>query len=139
MIENPKIASLLPDGPLFRRWVPANVRGLSLLYVPPGRSTALRGRHSVLHCDLDDPRLALYSALSAAARNLDPTLEGLFPCWLAPATYHSTFADSVNDFNLGHIEPGRDSALRPFLQALPGSLAGPRPGGTPPVKVELSH
>jgi hypothetical protein len=139
MIENPKIAALLPDGPLFRRWIPANVHGLSLLYVPPGRSTALRGAHRVLHCDLEDPRLALYSALSLAARNLDSVLEDLFPCWLEPATYHSTFADSLNDFNLGEIEPGHASELGRFLHALPASLNSPRPRGAPPARVVLDR
>src|SRR4029453_1281952 len=104
MIENRKIAALRPDGPLFRRWEPAEVHGVSLLYTPPGLSTMPRRGHQVLHCDLADPRLALDSARSGRVQRLDAALRPLDPCWLEPSSYPSTFASAVNDFNLAQTD-----------------------------------
>ena len=133
MIENPKIAALTPHGSLFERWQPAILHGVSLLYTPPGRSAT----SSRLRCDLDDSRLALYSALAAMVPKLDDLLTGLRPCWLPPSSYHTTFANSVNDLNLNDLDGGTDSEVRRYIRDLPHSLTRPSPADVPPARVDL--
>jgi mannose-6-phosphate isomerase-like protein (cupin superfamily) len=135
-IPNSKIERLRPEGALFERWKPADVRGGSLLYDPPGDSFAERDGCPVLNCDLTDPRIALYAGLAQAVELMDTVLSDLRPCWLDPASYHSTYRNSVNVFNLNQIRlPQHREGLAEFLRSLPKSVAGAWPEGLPPRRV----
>jgi hypothetical protein len=133
--ENPKIADVGNDG----SWIPAPLRGVSLLYVPPGRSTVVRGLSPLLHCDLEDPRHALCAGLARVQQGLNEQLQDLRPCWLDPHTFHSTYADSVNDLNVDQLRPGVDGEIRQCLLDLPASLGRTLPPGFPPAHIELNR
>jgi len=136
-IRNPKIARVWPDRILFRRWDPAGVRGVSLLYDAPGNSYKEHDGCQVLSCDLTNPQVALYAGLARAAEQMEPVLSELRPCWIAPTSYHSTYANSINQFNLHKIESlhHRIQYAR-FLGRLPNSMVGPLPDGFPPHRVQ---
>jgi hypothetical protein len=133
--ENPKIADVGNDG----SWTPAPLRGVSLLYVPPGRSTVARGQSPLLHCDLEDPRHALYAGLARVQHSLHELLQDLRPCWLDPHSFHSTYADSVSELNVDQLRPGVDGEIRRCLLDLPASLGRTLPAGFPPARIELNR
>ncbi len=134
-IENPKIASLLPGADLFRRWIPTQVWGVSELFDPPC-GFGIRDGFPVLDCDLDDPKVGLYARLANSVPDLERILSDLRLCWLDPPTYHTTFANSVNIFNLHSIRSADIRAeYEEFLQRLPQSGAGRLPAGLPPLRV----
>jgi len=135
MNNNPKIDHLLPGGGIFERCEWAQKRGVSPLYDAPEGSYTDRNGRQFLKCDLSSPALLLYRRLADICPPLDAILSDLQPCWLDPTSYHSTFANSVNQFNLHEIKDETVRAkLSSFLEGLPGSLNREMPQILPPLR-----
>src|SRR5262245_51609428 len=92
--------------------------GESFLFDTPGCGLAEDNGLPYLRCNLDDPQLALYSALAKAAEDFAQLLKPFEFCPLPPETYHVTLADGVNVDNIGQVTGNAGAQFRQFLDGL---------------------
>ena len=119
-VTNPKVAGFSP------RW--RSFRGFTLLFDNPGKSLADWQGFQLVACNVaSDPDLEFYRALRGGLEEigLDMLIETYLFCPLAPASYHVTAWDCVNDGHAAQVHAQYRPELTKLLDELPASVAKP--------------
>lgn len=119
-VTNPRVAGFSP------RW--RAFRGFTLLFDNPGDSLADWQGLQRVACDVPhDPALDFYRALRGGLEEigLDLLTETYLFCPLAPASYHVTAWDCVNDDHATQVHARYRPELAQALDGLPATLGQP--------------
>ena len=131
-VTNPRVAGFTP------RW--RSFRGLTLLFDNPGDSLAEWQGFQRVACDVPhDPALEFYRALRGGIEEvgIDMLTETYLFCPLAPASYHVTAWDCVNDDHATRIHATYRPELGQVLAGLPTTLGQSNAFASLPVASEL--
>jgi hypothetical protein len=131
-VTNPRVAGFSP------RW--RSFRGFTLLFNNPGNSLADWQGFQRVACNLPhDPALDFYRALRDGLEEIgiDMLTESYLFCALAPASYHVTAWDCINDDHATQVHAPYRPELGQALEGLPATLRQPNAFTALPLESEL--
>lgn len=132
VVTNRKVAGFVP------RW--RQFRGFTLLFDNPGRSLADWQGLQLAACDVaGDPALEFYRVLRGGLEEIgtDMLVETYLFCPLAPASYHVTAWDCVNDDHATQVHAQYQPELSRLLAELPASFEKPNSFTEKPLASKL--